>query len=102
VLILISDASNAGLQTLLRLHELANEMEMEYKKLVLLVNRMREEKLPERISEIKELTGADIVVGLPYDETVARYAEENISMLNIPTDNPVYIKTKELLIGVES
>ncbi|MDR3239124.1 MAG: AAA family ATPase [Clostridiales bacterium] len=93
---LISDASNAGLQTLLRLYELANEMEMHYDKLALVVNRVRNGKLPDRMEEIQKTTRADIVIGLSNDDTIARFAEESRPFLDIPEDNPVYQKVQEL------
>ena len=90
VMVLVSDASNAGLKTLLRLHELAGEMGMSYGKLALVVNRLRGPALPERIGEIKEKTGAGIVVGLGDDEEISSFAETSRSFLEISFSNPVY------------
>jgi len=97
LLVLVSDASNAGLNTLVRLWELAGEMGMKYGKLALVVNRLRAGKLPERMGEIREKTGADIVIGLPDDEEVARFAEESWSFLGISEGNGVLEKIKELI-----
>jgi len=97
-LVLTSDASNAGLQTLLRLHELACEMALSYGKLALVINRLRGGKLPDRITEIREKTGADIVIGLPDDEEVTVFAETSRSFLEISDSNPVYLKTGELMV----
>jgi len=98
LLVLVSDASNAGLQTLLRLHELSIEMKMSYGKLALIINKLRNNKLPNRIEEIKEKTRADIVIGLPDDEEVASFAEESRCFLEISESNEVYKKVSELLI----
>jgi CO dehydrogenase maturation factor len=89
MLVLVSDASNAGLNTLLRLHSLAGEMNIQYDKLLLVVNRLRADKLPERLGEIKEQTGADIVIGIPDDAEIAAFAEENRSFMQLPKDNKV-------------
>jgi len=98
LLVLTSDASNAGLQTLLRLHELAVEMALSYGKLALVVNRLRTDKLPGRMDEIREKTKADLVIGLPDDEEVTAFAESSRSFLEISDSNPVYEKTGELMI----
>jgi CO dehydrogenase maturation factor len=98
LMILTSDASNAGLQTLLRLYELANEMRMSYGKLALVINRLRGGKLPERISEIREKIKADFVIGLPDNDEVAAFAEASRSFLEIPDANPVCERVGELLI----
>jgi len=90
LMILVSDASNSGLQTLLRLFELAGEMKMVYGKLALVINKLRSDKLPDRIEEIREKTRADIVIGLPDDDEVFEFAQENKSFLTISDSNPVY------------
>jgi len=96
LLVLVSDASNAGLQTLLRLFELANEMKMSYGKLALVINKLRG-GIPDRAEEIKEKTKADIVLGLPVDNEVADFAEESKCFLEISAENPVYKKISGLL-----
>jgi CO dehydrogenase maturation factor len=96
LMVLVSDASNAGLQTLLRLHELAAEMKMAYGKLALVINKLRGSELPGRAAEMREKTGADIVIGLPDDDEVAAFAEASRSFLEISDLNPVYEKVGEL------
>jgi len=98
IMTLVSDASNAGLQTLFRLYELANEMKMSYGKLAIVINRLRGDKLPERINEIREKTRADIIIGLPDNEEIAKFAEESKNFLRISDSNPVYQKIKELAV----
>jgi len=89
LLVLVSDPSNNGLNTLSRLHELTNEMQIEYKKLVLVVNRLRNGRLPERAQSIKELTNADFLIGIPDDEQIADFSENNRKMSDIDEQNPV-------------
>ena len=97
LLVLVSDASNAGLQTLLRLHELAGEMALSYGKLALVINRLRDGKLPGRMDEIREKTRADIIIGLPEDGELTAFAESSRSFLEISDSNPVYEKVRELM-----
>ncbi|MCL2765182.1 MAG: AAA family ATPase [Treponema sp.] len=97
MLVLVSDASNSGLQTLLRLYELASEMEMTYSKLALVINRLRNGKLPDRIEDIKTKTGADLVIGLPENEEIAAFAEQSKCYLEISDSNIVYSKIAEII-----
>ncbi|MCL2269808.1 MAG: AAA family ATPase [Treponema sp.] len=94
VLVLASDASNSGLQTLLRLYELACEMKLAYGKLTLVINRLRATNdgimLPARMEEIQKTTAADLVIGLPDNEEVAAFAETSRSFFEISDSNAVY------------
>ena len=89
MLVLVSDASNSGMQTLVRLYELAREMEIKYDKLLLIVNRLRNGMIPAKMDEIKAYTNADAVIGLPDDLEIADFAENNKNFLEISDINPV-------------
>ena len=89
VMALVSDVSNAGLDTLKRLYELAVEMGIEYNKLALVVNRVRNDRLPVKLEEVKSYTKADFIVALPDDDEIAGFAEISRSFLELPDDNPV-------------
>ena len=97
LLILVSDASNSGLETLARLHELTKEMKISYDKLLIIVNRLRNDKLPEKCQEIKTRTNADAVFGLPDNEELARFAEENRNFLELSVDNGVAVKVNSII-----
>jgi len=97
LLILVSDASNAGLETLARLHELAREMEIGYKKLLIVINRLRGGNLPAKAGEIKTRTDADAVIGIPDDPQIADFAENSTSFLTLPDNNPVLTAVDKLI-----
>ncbi|HBU12788.1 MAG TPA: hypothetical protein DEB31_08730 [Clostridiales bacterium] len=99
VLILVSDAGGAGLRTLCRLYDLANEMGVKYKKLALAINRTRDGKLPPGARDVEAYTKASAVVALPYDEEIAKSAEESVSAWHISENNPVYAAIKQLVNG---
>ena len=99
-LVLVSDASNAGLRTLERLYELSCEMDVKYEKLVLIVNRTRAGELPPLAEEIKQRTGASHVLAFPYDEEVARLAEDSTPVWEISADNPVNKAVGELISAI--
>jgi CO dehydrogenase maturation factor len=90
VLTLVSDASNAGINTLERLYSLAREMKVGFGKLVLMVNRTRDDTLPESSRRVMENIGAKVVVTLPYDEEIATLAEESRPVWELSGSNLVY------------
>ncbi|MDR3279335.1 MAG: AAA family ATPase [Synergistaceae bacterium] len=97
VLVLVSDASNAGINTLERLFSLAHEMGVKYRKLVIMVNRTRDGKLPESTRKVVESTGAQKIFALPYDEEIATIAEESRTVWQVSDDNPIYKTVREFL-----
>jgi CO dehydrogenase maturation factor len=98
--VLVSDASNAGLETLKRLYTLANEMELKYDKLLLIVNRLRTDKMPDKMEEVREFTKADYVMGLPSDDEIASFAETSRSFFELSNDNKVNLKIDEFVKGI--
>jgi CO dehydrogenase maturation factor len=94
ILLLVSDPSAAGLATLTRLYALAREMGVKYKRLTLVINRLRS-GMPAAVSGIMKETGADDVLGLPDDAAVAAFAEEGRSIWELPDDNPVALAIDE-------
>jgi len=100
LMILVSDASNAGLETLGRLYSLANEMEIKYDRLLLVINRLRSGSLPGKMEQIREFTKADDVMGLPDDLEIASFAEQDKSFLELSAENVVLQKIDGFIKGL--
>jgi CO dehydrogenase maturation factor len=100
VLVLVSDVSNSGLETLVRLYSLAREMDIRYDRLLLVVNRLRTDRLPAKIDQVMAFTKADGVIALPDDAEIAAYAEENRSFLQLPDDNAVLRRIDEMVLDL--
>lgn len=100
VLVVVSDVSNSGLETLNRLYSLAHEMDIQYDRLLLVVNRLRTDKLPAKIDQVMAFTKADGVIALPDDAEIATFAEENRSFLLLPDDNAVLRRIDALVLGL--
>ena len=98
LLVLVSDASNSGMETLKRLYSLASEMGLNYDKLLIVVNRLRNGRMPDKINEVKEFTKADFVLGLPDDEEIATLAETNESIFRINNENKVNLMINQFII----
>jgi len=96
-LVLVSDASNAGIRTLERLHALAVEMKLKYSKLILVINRARTDKPPAAAQEVLAATGADALYCLPYDDEVADFAENSKSFLELSPDNVILGQLDDLI-----
>ncbi|MCP5106626.1 MAG: AAA family ATPase [bacterium] len=97
LLVMVTDPSQRGLETVVRLHGLAKEMELKYDKLAIIINRLRREELPERVSQLQVLTGADIVLGVPENIELAEFAENGQSIWSLSPNNAVTKKLDEFV-----
>lgn len=97
ILVMVADPSKRGIDTLVRLYELAKEMEIKYKKLVLVINRLRTEELPAVTDQLMVTTSADLIIGLPEDDELARLAEDGIELQYLSDMNPVNKKMDEMM-----
>ena len=97
LLIMIADPSKRGIDTIKRLHQLTNEMGIEYDRLAIFINRLRNETLPPLVVELKNEIKADQILGLPDDPELAEFAEQGKSLTELPESNPVLHKLDEFL-----
>jgi len=98
LLIMVTDPSRVGLTTVDRLHGLANEMGLEYDKLAIVINRLRNDTLPEGADALKEKTNADVLVGLPADTLLAELGERGESLFSIEDGHPLLGAMDRLLV----
>lgn len=97
LMILVSDASKRGLETAKRLHSLTNEMKIKYNKLVLIVNRIRKDELPEYSESVKDAIDADMVIGLMENDELAEIAESGKSIFEVSSNNKVVEKIDKFI-----
>ena len=89
LLIMVTDPSKLGLETVNRLHALAVEMQLKYRQLAIIVNRLRGNELPSSINDLKKQIAASFVIGLPDNDQLAALSEQGKSLLNLEEENPV-------------
>jgi CO dehydrogenase maturation factor len=99
LLILVSDSGSSGLNTLKRLYDLANEMEIGYNKLFLVVNKIRG-NTPAGLDEIKSYTNADLAVTVPDSPELAEFSEENKPLTGLPENNPLVKAADEIIANL--
>jgi len=97
LLLLVADPSVRGLETLRRLYDLAREMQIDYGRLVLVINRLRKDELPARTPELQKATHADFVLGLPDDAELAEFGESGHNLKDLPPANPVVRRIDDLM-----
>ena len=101
MLLLVSDPSKTGVQTLDRLYALACEMGIGFETLGLVINRARSETKPASLTELACYPKADFVLLLPDDPEIAAFAEDSRPLLDISPGNPVAEKIEQLLNAIQ-
>jgi CO dehydrogenase maturation factor len=101
MLVFTTDPSSQGLTTVHRLYELAREMNIQYQRLVVLVNRLTGEPDPIQMDTLEKRTSADWMVGIPENEEIAAFAREGKGLRTISWDNPVVRRLDRLLESLE-
>ncbi len=89
LLIMAGDSSRNGMLTMARLHQLAQEMRIEYGMLALVINRCRDGKPPQGAEELKGRLGADFLVPVPEDAEIAAMSEKGYCVSGLPPANRV-------------
>jgi CO dehydrogenase maturation factor len=89
LLVLISDPTRRGMDTIRRLHALAREMEIQFNRLAIIINRIRKDERESAVAELKRETGADYLVSLPENPELAEIGECGKSLWTVSSDNVV-------------
>jgi CO dehydrogenase maturation factor len=90
LLVMVTDATGRGFETVRRLHALAGDMDIAYDSLAIVVNRLRQRELPASAEELRIATGANMVVGLPEDEDILAISEESGNLRYLPPGNQLF------------
>ena len=86
-IVLVSDCSRRGIQAVARIAELVKEVEMNPKKVVLVVNRAPGGVLNDGIKEEIEKYKLDLIGVIPQDEMVYEYDSNGMATSTLPADN---------------
>src|SRR5665648_65647 len=95
-LLIVTDGSRRGLHTAERIRELANELDLGFKDMYVVVSKT----IPEH-SEIIEKTAKDLglsVVGsVPFDDEVAKFDLDGVPLTSLPESNAVYVAVSGII-----
>jgi CO dehydrogenase maturation factor len=98
LMLMVTNSSKQGLETVRRLFALAQEMELKVRQFVLVINRLRRDALPAGVDRLQAETGATIVCPLPDDEELLRVSEDGGSLQDLPATNLVVTCIDRLLL----
>lgn len=97
-MVMVTDPSKRGLDTLKRLVTLTDEMGIAYDRLVVVANRLRNVETGREIKRnLDRELGDFLFVGLPQDDEIAERAERGESVIGVSEGNPVVAEIDALV-----
>jgi len=96
IMFIASDPSVRGVETALRIRDLARELKLNISRMALVVSRVRN-GLPDNLRELAEEANLEIAGAVPDDELVREYDEEGKALSALPPESPARTAIEEIL-----
>jgi CO dehydrogenase maturation factor len=91
ILIVVTDESRRGLTTAQRIRDLAGEIELKYKEMYVVVNKVTPERR-QKVLETAKGVGLKVIGTIPYDELLAKYDLVGDPLIGLPDDTPAVLE----------
>lgn len=98
-IIVVTDESRRGLTTAERIRDLAGEIELRYKDLYVIVNKVtpgRRDKVLETASGL----ALKVIGTIPYDESLAKFDLVGDPLMGLPDDSPAVLEMNRVVQGL--
>jgi len=93
ILVVVTDESRRGLTTAERIRDLAGEIELQYKELYVVINKVTPER-KQSVLETAKGVGLKVIGTIPYDELLARFDLVGDPLIGLPDDTPAIVEMK--------
>jgi CO dehydrogenase maturation factor len=96
IMLVVTDRSKRGILTAKRIEDLSDELDIKFKKIYLILNRVIPEGKEEIVKKIDEI-GLDLIGTIYEDKTVAEYDIEGKPLIDLPDDSAAVIAVSEIV-----
>jgi CO dehydrogenase maturation factor len=96
VLIVVTDESRRGLTTAERIRDLAREIELKYKDLYVVINKVTPDRRDKVLDTAKGL-GLNVIGTIPYDEKLAKFDLVGDPLMGLPDDSPAVMEMHQVI-----
>lgn len=97
IMLIVTDTSKRGLLTAKRIKELSDELEIKFKEMYFILNRVHSSRREELINKIQE-KGLDIIGTISEDENVFKYDIEGRPLIQLP-DNSISVLNVSAIVN---
>ena len=101
-LIIVTDASKMGFHTMERIVEITNEVQLDFKNILILGNRFPDDMqtlLEDRVKNISDKK-VHFLGALPYNEEVSKINLTGENLLELPNENKLYNSARNLFVEI--
>ncbi|MFQ6055630.1 MAG: AAA family ATPase [Methanosarcinales archaeon] len=95
ILLVVTDESRKGLQTAERIRDLANELDLNLKKIYIIANKVNEYSL-KIIKKYTEEIDMELVGAIPYDTKLVEFDLVGEPLINLPDDSLAVMEVKNI------
>jgi len=95
-MIVVTDPSKRGLGTAKRIKKLAEELDIKFKNIYVVANKV-DEKTADIVEKYARELGLKLIGKLPYSEEIARYDLHGIPLFKIDENNEVYKEVEKIV-----
>ncbi len=95
VMLVVTDTSKRGITTAARIKELAEELQVKFSDIYVVINRATAET-KEKLQEYAREIGLEVIGIVPEDENVRRYDYEGKPLIELPDDTPALRAVREI------
>ena len=96
IMLVVTDTSKRGILTAQRIKELSSELDISFKEMHLIVNRVKPEHEKKMLEKVNE-TGLNVMGIIYEDETVSEYDSEGKPLINLPDDSSANIAVSKIV-----
>ncbi|AIY89413.1 ATP-binding protein [Geoglobus acetivorans] len=95
-IVVVTDMSKKGLATAKRIKELSEELDLKFKDIFLVGNRITSKEAEETIRKFADEIGMKVLDFLPFDEKIAELDLKGEPVVNLPESSEYYQKAKKI------
>ena len=99
ILVVVTDESRRGLTTAERIRDLAGEIELRYKEMYVVVNKVTPERR-QKVLETARGVGLKVIGTIPYDELLAKFDLVGDPLIGLPDDTQAVMEMKSVVKGI--
>lgn len=97
-LIVVTDESRRGLKTAERIRELAQELDLNFKNLYVIANKVSNQDSKDKILENAKELGLKVIGIIPYDSNLARFDLVGDPLVDLSDDSPAVVEMEEHIV----